>query len=275
LSHLVVVTLNTRKGEGNYIGRLAAMTAGLRRLSPGLILLQEVFAVPSTNVHTARTLAGALGLRRLHHPARCKPRPFAGGTVVSTSGLAILSRLPLTASRLIRLSDDPVDGERVAQVAQLGWGRHGLTVVNVHLSRPDAGEELRRRQLVGIVEHLRRIDGGTVLLGGDFNCGPDDAPIRWLKNESGFVVDDAWTHAGEPIPTLAGEAAGGAGRGCFDHLFLLLRPGRTTPVIREAGRVLDRPDAATGPSASSHFGLRAVVRNSGSGAPAGARRSEA
>ena len=115
-----IVTLNTWKGEGDYPARMATTIDLLAGLDPDIVLLQEVFAVPSRGLCTADTLSAALGLHCAFHPARKKMRPFEGGDVLSQSGLAVLARAEILSSSPVALPDDPRDGERMAQIVRIG-----------------------------------------------------------------------------------------------------------------------------------------------------------
>ncbi|NBP72049.1 MAG: hypothetical protein EBU57_02420 [Alphaproteobacteria bacterium] len=53
---LTLVTLNTWKGEGDYPARLSAMGDLIADLHPDIVFLQEVFAVPGTEIGTAISL---------------------------------------------------------------------------------------------------------------------------------------------------------------------------------------------------------------------------
>ena len=139
---LTLVTLNTWKGEGDYPARLSAMGDLLEELNPDLVFLQEVLAIPGTDIDTAKILAERLGCRAVSHPARNKPRRIDGEVYHSTSGLALLSRLELRSAQSVSLPTDPADGERIAQIVECDIGDAGmppLIAVNLHLSHlPDA-----------------------------------------------------------------------------------------------------------------------------------------
>ena len=65
------------------------------------------------------SLQRRLGFKAICHPARRKVRNFQGGTVVSTSGLAILTRFETRNARPLVLPSDPADGEWIAQIAEI------------------------------------------------------------------------------------------------------------------------------------------------------------
>ena len=165
---LRLVTLNTWKGDGAYAKRLAAMTAGLAALSPDIVTLQEVLAVPESGCDTAARLAAALGLNAATLPLRRKPRVVADRLVDSTSGVAILSRYPLRSQRAVPLSVDPRDGERAALIAEIDVQGRSITVVCVHFTHLGDAGELRRRQW----REVRAAVAGRApaIIAGDFNA---------------------------------------------------------------------------------------------------------
>lgn len=59
-------------------------------------------------------LANALSMWSAVLPLRRKRRRIDGVETDSSSGLAVLSRLPILAQRAVPLTSDPRDGERAA-----------------------------------------------------------------------------------------------------------------------------------------------------------------
>lgn len=256
-----IITLNTWKNGGDYARRLTLMGEQMAALAPGIVALQEVFAAPAIGLDTADSLAAALAMPSLHTPARAKPRPHAGVVVDSSSGLALMTRAPVSGHRRLSLPPDPDGGERVALMAQMPWNGLILAIVNLHLTyQPDAHER-RREQLQEIVDVVR---AGTpvdaALLAGDFNAEPDSEPLRWLRDSSGFSVQNAWDGAGGPQPTMT-EPPGSTtfGTRCVDHIMLLQPTERVILRFVSAKRVLDRVDSASGILPSDHAGVCALL----------------
>jgi endonuclease/exonuclease/phosphatase family metal-dependent hydrolase len=255
---LTIVTLNTWKNGGNYPRRLQLMADQLKALAPDLVALQEVFAAPEAGAHTGDTLAAALAMDHIHEAARPGQRRHEEDEVKSTSGLSLLSRIPIDSHQRLELPADS-GGERVAIAAWTAWNDVRIAIVALHLTyQPDA-HALRRRQLTNVVEDVAgRAAADAIVLAGDFNAEPDAPPLIWLRESSGFSVSDAWDAAGGPHPTMT-EPPGGAtiGSRCIDHILLLQPFGRPAATFIAADRVLDRPDAGILPS--DHAGLRAVL----------------
>jgi endonuclease/exonuclease/phosphatase family metal-dependent hydrolase len=265
---LAIVTLNTWKNGGNYPRRLGLMADQLAALAPDLVSLQEVFAAPEAGAHTGNALAAALAMDQIHEAARLGQRRHEEGTVESTSGLSLLSRIPIDSHQRLELPADS-GGERVAIAAWTTWNDVRIAIVALHLTyQPDA-HALRRRQLQDLIEGITShgaadatVDAtlDAIVLAGDFNAEPDSPPLVWLRQDSGFCVSDAWNAAGGPRPTMT-EPPGSTtiGSQCIDHILLLQRPGTQALSFVAAERVMDCVDPDSGLLPSDHAGLRAVL----------------
>ena len=253
---LTIVTLNTWKCAGDYFLRMRLMAEGLAALSPDIVLLQEVFASACGGIDTGQSLRERLRLTCFSEPARRKPRPLCGAEIDSTSGLTVLTGLPVLDSRRLGLPSDPADGDRIAQIVTVQWAGRPLTVVNTHLSHLDGADALRERQLATIARALPA--GRAAVLGGDFNAEPDSAPLRWLREDSGLQVADAC--AGDPAATVTGDDRRTFGTRRIDYVFAVAPPGVRPLEFAVGKRVLDQPDPATGALPSDHAGVCAVLR---------------
>jgi endonuclease/exonuclease/phosphatase family metal-dependent hydrolase len=226
-----LVTLNTWKGDGAYHRRLVAMAEGLRAENPDIVLLQEALRAPEVRLDTAAYLAETLGMDYVAWHGRHKRRMIEGQEFDCTSGVAILSRVPIVASRIIALPSNPADGERAALSVRIGQ----VEYVSLHLTHLADGAALRRIQLETI---LRQIDNGPALLGGDFNAEP--ASILF----DGLPMADCRTLAGiGAVPTCECR--------CIDHVMAV----GWSPVIDDVRLVLT--EAADGIVPSDHAGLAA------------------
>ena len=247
---LRVVTLNTWKCEGDYRARLPRMADGLRALDADLLCLQEVFACAAPAADTAAWLAEALGMHAVATPARHGPRPFEGGPVPSSSGLAMLARTALPEPERIPLPSDARDGERIAQAVRLETARGPLRVANLHLTHLRDGAALRQRQLEHLLTRAEDPTGALPLvLAGDFNAtpgAPELAPLR--AHPAGDWGPE------DPDRVLGTVPLGMPGRPPrpVDHVVLL--HGAPALRIRRRRRVLDAADGAGG-YASDHAGV--------------------
>jgi endonuclease/exonuclease/phosphatase family metal-dependent hydrolase len=224
-----IVTLNTWKCDGDYARRLALMAEGLRELSADVICLQECFIGGGAN--TAASLAQALGMQARPAPARRKLRDLGAQRVMSTSGLAILTRVMATAFDVCALITDPRDGQRIAQRLDLDHDGKSLRILNLHLTHLPgvSGEAIRRDQLAMALGWATNGYEGGLVVAGDLNATANNVALAPL--------------ALSPAPaTFQGPRDGGpASEGlAIDHC-TLFRGGPW----RVAGthRALNRPDA--------------------------------
>lgn len=257
---LTVVTLNSWKCDGSYDARLTLMAAEFARLRPDLLLLQESFATADAGYDTAAALmASAPGYDMALQPARAKTRRFAGHELDSISGMAVLTTGRIVASEAIVLPADPIDGERIAQIATIELDGIRVLVANVHLTYLPKRDELRIAELETLVSRLPALDGfDLALMAGDFNCPPDSAPIRWFLNKSGLAVTDACVAAGaeSTFPTHGFGPDGRPATKRIDYVFLLGRTPRYA--VTEVAPAFDAADTA-GCYPSDHVGVRAVL----------------
>lgn len=264
-----VVTLNTWKCDGLYRDRLRLMADGLRALAPDLVMLQEAFAVEGEgeDIDTARSLAAATGMHVVRHAGRRKERLFETRTVLSTSGLAILSRRPILRHEVVELPSDPRDGDRQALIAVIEGDDPARPVVAVttHLSHLARADELRQAQMDAALDAVAALPEtpSAVFLGGDLNTGADSELITTLGRRHGLQVTNAY-HVGDldvSFPTLvSGLPRRAATRDkCIDFIFMLTA-AQATPSYRlvTTERVFDKPDPETATYPSDHAGVRAV-----------------
>ncbi|MEQ8586790.1 MAG: endonuclease/exonuclease/phosphatase family protein [Thalassobaculaceae bacterium] len=227
-----LLTWNTWKNSAPYEERLALMTDAIAAADPDIVLLQEVFV--GGGMDTAAHIARGLGLSVTAAPARSKPRRHGDGSVESTNGLAILSRRPVDAQRVIALPTHPDDPDRIAQVARIG----AVTVVNLHLTHLEGADALRRGQVVHLLDRLSA--GTPTVIGGDLNAEPDAPALRKL-GEAGFrdLAEAA------PFATAGGRRID----------FLLCRDMRDEGAAAAAEPVGKTTDVGTAVGASDHVGI--------------------
>ncbi|MGI9218275.1 MAG: endonuclease/exonuclease/phosphatase family protein [Hydrogenophaga sp.] len=244
-----LVSLNTWKAEGDHPRRLRAMAVGLQAMAPHVVALQEDLRTADGQIHTAQTLAHALGLPLHALPARAKRRRVGKVWVDSTAGLAVLSRRPVREQRALVLPQDPRDGERLAQCLRLEGEQEDWWLVNLHLSHLPDRADLRRAQLGVVLEALDRWAGAApVVLCGDFNAAPQDLEIAGCVHPRGPLVD---VFGGRTKCTH--RTPEGAARD-LDHIFLRMPAAAPAVAVHAATVVLDRADAH-GVLPSDHFGV--------------------
>ncbi|MEZ5844479.1 MAG: endonuclease/exonuclease/phosphatase family protein [Hyphomicrobiaceae bacterium] len=217
-----VVTINTGRNWGDYVPRIARLAERIAELAPDVVLAQEVLASEDGRHDTADVLAARLGFHVAAAPARQKPRTIAGVPVMSTSGLAVLSRYPIAAHRAEALPTTDADGGRVMQVAEIDAPGGRARLVNLHLSFLDdtKGDRLRDAQWDRVAALLDDMAMAT-LIAGDFNATPGSALMRRLRADTrlDFGPGDL---ALSPATSLDGFGTGTNGR-VIDHV-IAVRP---------------------------------------------------
>ena len=168
----------------------------------------------------------------------------------SHSGLALLSRWPISRQAVLPLPGSPEDGERLALLCQINAEQHPLTVANVHLTHLRDAHALRHRQMHTVLDHSwMHAPRDIALVCGDFNASLGSDSLRAFVTPSGSWVDAARA-AG-----LAGKVTcpdGGSGGVDLDHVL-----SRAAARVRwtAASVVLDHPDVCTGVLPSDHFAV--------------------
>jgi endonuclease/exonuclease/phosphatase family metal-dependent hydrolase len=172
---LRVMVYNIHAGkDAAGVDNLERVAALIRSTNSDVVLLQEVDrgTARSGNVDQLGVLMRLTGM----HGVFGKSLDYQGGHY----GIAILSRWPLTAERVIPLRIDPPQPRaggslepRVALFAETG----GLRIVNTHL---DASREdtWRLQEAARLLESIE----GAHLIGGDFNSLPDSAVQRYVRS---------------------------------------------------------------------------------------------
>ena len=254
---LVVMTLNTWKGDGAYRARLRLMAEEVRRLDPDILLLQECFAAPELGQDTTAALAGATGFHSASWPGRKKNRLCERAEAVSTSGLAVLSRYPILRGWAAELPSDPRDGERAALFAEIDHPAGAILAVSLHLTHLRDAQALRRLQFEAVMAELAGVSPATiVIVGGDFNAAPGAEEFANLHAPGGGRLVDGRRLAGvPPAVTCAGNGDGA----CIDHIFMRVSNDVEALIVTDVSVVLDRADPETGLLASDHFGVKASL----------------
>jgi endonuclease/exonuclease/phosphatase family metal-dependent hydrolase len=198
-----VVTLNLlhgapipgrRHARVSLATRLAWTSQHLAAERPDVVLLQEASA-SARRENSAAILARGLGMHFVF--ARANPSPLwrtaGAGRLSFEEGPAVLSRLPIVARRVHRLSSAlSLFERRLALEAVLEGPESGrFSVFSVHLSTRSAAG--RRRQIARLIG---RIDSTPhahpAIVGGDFNAEEHSHEIRLLTEVKGWI--DSFRH---------------------------------------------------------------------------------
>lgn len=237
-----VVTLNTWKNERDLPSRLHAMAEGLEALSSDVVLLQEVFVAPSAGIDTGSALARRLGLTRAYAPARMKPRLWAGRSVESEAGLAVLVRGTVEQTERLPLPSDEAGGERIALLVEAIVDDCRLTVGNVHLSHLRGDDARRREQLATVLASPAwRRPAAWRVLGGDFNATMDSPAFAELACRPGLEVRSVFPSGRTAPPTHPLPPRAERPGRTIDFLLTVSGPGERPPAVLRAGVALDSP----------------------------------
>lgn len=185
-----VLTLNLWNISEPLAPRSAALVAGIQRLQPDIVCLQEVSPHPRSARLQSELIAERCGFP--HHVFS-----LSGYSGKRQEGLAILSRQPITGTLRVALPEVPDDMARQAFLAEIAVARRRVLVVNTHLAYETRRTRERAAQAAVVVsaiaDHRRRLDLPAVVLCGDFNDTPDSPAIRTIL-DSGQVRFDAFAH---------------------------------------------------------------------------------
>ena len=154
----------------------------IRRSQAGIVMLQEVD-------NKTRRSGGVDQLSRLReltgmHGVFGKAIEYDGGEY----GIAILSRWPITSSRLAALPVDIKDSAmlaryeaRAALIARIEKPTGALRVVNTHLDAT-RNDSIRIQQANALLLFANAVgDSGSTVLGGDFNSEPMSRVAQLLR----------------------------------------------------------------------------------------------
>ena len=155
--------------------RYRALAAGLKKLRPEIVCLQEVYRDPKSGRSQAELVAEMCRLN--HH--------------VGENGLSIISSQPAVRSAIEPLPQMPDDPPREVLLAEYMVEARRLLVINTHLAYQPKMVEGRRKQAQAILAAIRRHNPKPgdcpKVLCGDFNDVADSPAIRLvLDDEAGF-----------------------------------------------------------------------------------------
>ena len=189
MDRLRILTLNIWNRQGPWEARLALIRAGVERLSPDVIGLQEV--LERDGVSQADEIGAGLGYERAFGLAH----DLGSGV---RFGNAVLSRWPITASRVFPLPTGTAEEHRSLLLAEIASPYGKLPFFTTHLNWKLHHGVVREQQVVTVAGHLQAeapTSGLPPVLVGDFNAEPEAAEIRFLKGlqsldgQSTFLAD--------------------------------------------------------------------------------------
>ena len=187
-----VLTLNVWNVNEPLVVRYRALEAGLKRLRPDIVCLQEVYRDPKSGRSQAELIADMCNLAH----------------TVEHTGLAILSANPAIRSHSVALPEFHGDFPREVLLVEFPIEGRPLLVANTHLAYPPELVQERRQQAEVLLSAIARLYSGTAakILCGDFNDVPDSPAVRAvLESNQEFRDVFAECHPGESGFTYSPE----------------------------------------------------------------------
>jgi endonuclease/exonuclease/phosphatase family metal-dependent hydrolase len=187
-----VLTLNLWNISEPLATRYRALAAGLKRLRPDILCLQEADRDPASGEPQVKLVADMCGLANL----------------ADAGELAIASTGPIAHSTSAALPEFAGDFPRRALTVETLIGGRPVRITNTHLAyRPEmtAEREVQTKALLSAISEGRpAADASPHVLSGDFNDTPDSLAVRAvLNNPEGFQDGFAVCHRDRPGFTYA------------------------------------------------------------------------
>ncbi len=258
-ARLRIVTINTAKSDSPYPRRLELLAQGLRLLDPDVVLLQEAFVAQDGTANTAADLGCVLEMAVAYAPARAKTRPFEGRTVLSESGMAVLTRGPAAECLAVPLPSAPQDGERIAQVCRIEVEGRPVLIANVHLCYLPGQDQLRNAELGSLLAHpLLQQDAAARIIAGDFNTALSGLPSL-LQGLGRWEIQDCYQLGGGGMPRATCPTSLPAEQSrCIDFILSAVRAGEQHPAFEQSRVVLGLP-GVDGVYPSDHRGVMTTL----------------
>ena len=235
VAELTIATLNLRGVHDSWLRREPLVIAGLAKLQPDVLCLQEA----ATWCLQAHWVAWRLSRRtgRKYRVSFAPKRGYRG----LFEGVAILSALPAGRHRTLALGGSGRVAQRVVAKAD---GRP-VVVVNAHLEHRSRSAALRGSQVESILGWLKDSTHPAVVA-GDFNDVPDSPALAALS--PGFRS----VFSGLDVQ-LVGTSPAREPHRIIDYIMAV-----EGVEVMDAGKFLDEPQNGRWPS--DHIGLWAKIR---------------
>lgn len=177
-----LVSINTWKCDGNYSERIPLLAKDLNKLSPNIVLGQEVFHCVDNTISTKNYFEEILNTTSYFFASRKKNRFLNKVRLQSYSGLCLFTSLEVIFYQELYLPTNKLDGERTAQLAVINYKNYKVAIVNTHLTHLKGETSLRIKQLKYILDNININDYDAFFLCGDFNDIPTSQTIEFLMN---------------------------------------------------------------------------------------------
>ncbi|MEO8875265.1 MAG: endonuclease/exonuclease/phosphatase family protein [Polyangiaceae bacterium] len=169
-----VATLNIWNRMGPWDERLTAILAGVEKIQPDILGLQEVIVLPDA-FDQAKTIAGKFGMQSFFGRNDSSEYPM---------GNAILSKWPIVKTAVFPLPRVDTDEHRTLVFAEVQAPHGIIPVFCTHLNwKLDEGHvrEIQIRFVTDKIRELASISGLSPILVGDMNAEPDSDEMRFLR----------------------------------------------------------------------------------------------
>jgi endonuclease/exonuclease/phosphatase family metal-dependent hydrolase len=195
MNRLRVLTLNIWNRQGPWERRLELLRAGIKRLDPDLVGLQEI--IEHAGVSQADFIREGLGYEAAFGPAH-----DLGGDV--RFGNAVLSRWPIASSRVFPLPTGETDERRALLMTEIDSPHGKIPFFTTHLNWKFHHGVVREAQVAEIAEIVKReapLSGLPPVVTGDFNAEPEATEIRFFKGLQSLggkstFFSDCFAHTG-------------------------------------------------------------------------------
>jgi len=264
-----VATLNIWNRFGPWEQRLAAIRAGMAALAPDVIGLQEVVRLDAGE-GDALDQAAAIGDGLGYHSAYSRARDER------YYGNAVLSRWPITRSRVYELPRGGTDERRTLLSAEIESPFGPMPFFVTHLNWKFDEGHVRAAQIREIVLRVESVARGAsfpAIVVGDFNAEPDADEIRFMRGLTtlgghgggkSVYFQDAYAIAGDGSPGYTYARSNPFAATLrepdrrIDYVFVHGRDDRFRGEPLEAKVCFDAPVDGTFPS--DHYGVIATLR---------------
>jgi endonuclease/exonuclease/phosphatase family metal-dependent hydrolase len=175
MGRLRILTLNIWNRQGPWEERLPLIRAGIERLAPDLVGLQEVIEAGG------RTQADDIREGLGYHAAFGAAHDLGSGVLF---GNAVLSRWPVAGSRVFTLPTGATQEHRSLLLAEIASPHGKIPFFVTHLNWKLHHGAVREQQVVAVAAHLKEaapLAGLPPILVGDFNAEPDSTEMRFLR----------------------------------------------------------------------------------------------
>lgn len=208
MNRMKVLTLNLWDVGHVQDHRDSLLVAGLQRLRPDFVCLQEVSRHPTTQRLHSELFADPYGLAHHIYSGLGESDPQRAELPRNMEGVSILSRYPALRQASVALPYFEGDVPRQILLAEFAIERHRIVVATTHLAFPPAFSGEREIQMRKALDAIDRFaaqgDVDAIILTGDLN---DEAPSpsvqAILRSRHGFRDAYSVCHPDNPGVTFS------------------------------------------------------------------------